>query len=222
MTNPSTSRVRLLQPGTWIEAPPQEAHEVGTLFIELTNHLLDANLALELFDQAVAVSRVPPGRLDWNDSRQRRRNGRMPFMHARAFVFALDLFERTLCGLRHREPARPSLVACYNNFVSKFPGLKGVRDSEHHRYERVQRKARRKNGCTVINPKAIHTSAIKAPAGAVMIIGDLMGTEFTFTDADGAHAKVDVTVASLNHVAEAMQRAIGCFDWKGMRQEIEL
>jgi hypothetical protein len=135
-----------------------------------------------------------------------------PFLFARMFVFALDHLGRALGALAKTSGAPQGLKATYRAFMDQFPGLKGTRDSEHHRDERQMGLARGKP----IRPHAVKIpGAVTAPAGAIILVGNLVGTKLTCTSEFGDVVEVDVSLASLKKVEKMVQDALNLFQWKG-------
>jgi hypothetical protein len=221
---------RVIQRGQWLDEPVPTRQErldprilnAPLLIRELVYQMVNANIALNLFEEARAQSGAakqaykgamhkPPNRLVTEK----------PVLCALMFIFALDQISRTLDAHAKLTPhasakvadAQKKLRQIASHFSDElFRGLKGARDSAHHRYERVIGLALDKP----IRPQAIQIPEINLPPGVLRIIDSVIGTSFTCTAKSGEVVQVDVSLASLQKVQTVVQKVIDMFPWKGL------
>ena len=222
--------VRVTQPGTWVDGTPDQAQKAHALITELVSQMVNANIGLNLFNDAqaeahaamqahqaamhahMAAMRLHQGSWPAMPRPTNRLITARPVLCAHMFVFSLDQIRLTLRG---SGSVSGGVAALESNFSKQlFPGLKGARDSAHHRDQRA--KGLDKYNKPII-PKAVHIpGAIDAVAGSAMMIDNLVGTKFTCTDAFGDVVEVDVSLPSLQKVQMVVQTAINVFPkWKG-------
>ncbi|MGI9148521.1 MAG: hypothetical protein ACR2IK_18540 [Chloroflexota bacterium] len=96
---------------------------------------------------------------------------RLPLLHAKSFLYALDTVLKALAQLAHIEGVPARVETELANYRSAFPSLKDVRDSAHHVEDRVHGKARNKK--LVLKP--VQNAAISAPTGGALIVDMLNG-----------------------------------------------
>lgn len=126
------------------------------------------------------------------------------FIYARAFVYALDGFDRMLEKLC-KEPGVPDRIAAIHASISAaFPDLRGVRDTAHHLEDRARRQAKSK----------------PIPAGGVLALEVLDGTTFGSTMANGMFGQVDVSAESMEKFQGIMQEVLNAFEWWGCKEHL--
>lgn len=150
--------------------------------------------------------------------RQRWREGRipdgylhrMPFLHAKSFVYALDTLQKSLEQLSHISVAPPGVRGALADYRAAFPDLIHVRDSSHHAEDRVRGRRREKR----IKLKPVENSAVSAPGG-VLIVDMLNDRRYGGTLGDGSYGEVDVSQESLRVAGCGVQRVLESFSWSG-------
>lgn len=136
---------------------------------------------------------------------------RLPFLHARAFLFALDSVGNLLRVLAGEPCAPVQLAGIRNDWLAAFLELRHVRDTAHHMEDRAR--GLDKNG----KPLAlapINNELLKAPGG-VLILDSLIDNRFGCTMSDGTYGEVEVSGTSLEAATTLVQRTIDVFTWKG-------
>ena len=141
---------------------------------------------------------------------------RVPFLHARSFVFALDQIAKTFRVLVDMDglPAsanRNNLTAVLEEWNNVFPHLKGLRDTAHHVEDRVRGVGR--NG-KPLELKAVNAPGIQAAERTAIFIDMLDGDDvYSGTFANGEYGGVPVTLASLDVAVSCVRRFVGAFVW---------
>lgn len=141
----------------------------------------------------------------------------LPFIFARAFLYALDSFDKFL-GLLSKEAGVPESVAEFHTeFATHFPDLRGVRNTAQHLEDRSRGLG---SGRTpqplVLNP--ITGGPINAPNGGVLVLSCLNGSRYGSTMADGHYGEVDVSPGSMERLQRILQGVLQSFSWRGPRQ----
>lgn len=151
-------------------------------------------------------SRVPPREFEHS----------LPFLYARAFLYAVDVFEKTLSILAN-DPKVPSKVAdIHARMLTQFPNLRGVRNSVQHIEDRSRGLGAGRNP-QPLDLKPINNHLISAPNGGALILNSLNGTRYGSTMADGHFGEVDVSLDSMRHIQGLLSETLEAFKWKGPR-----
>lgn len=202
-------------PGVFLEPSGEDwPHNAHSQLRKMETHLIDASLALWQYKQAklsTEGAEIYPQEMPSNYRR------RLPFIHARTFLFACDGVAKSIHQLRKELPvAQQQLVDDLRSLESDLkrdlPDAIDLRDSAHHEEERVVGKAFNKK---IDLSKPVETSLIDAPHGGVMMIDCLINDAVTATVADGRIASLDVTAQTLAILVDTVQRAINLFSWRG-------
>ena len=136
---------------------------------------------------------------------------RLPFIHARTFLYALDSLQKSL-GLIAKKPTAPAGVAiALASFETEFPTLRHVRDSAHHVEDRVQGRQFGKP----ISLQPVENAFISAPAGGALIIDALLNNRYGGTLWDGSYGEVEVSPKSAAVATEIVQKVLDSFSWRG-------
>jgi hypothetical protein len=144
---------------------------------------------------------------NWPDSYQHR----IPFLHAKTFVYALDGIAKALKQLR-RLVGIPDLSTIAASWDQAFPQLVHVRDSAHHAEDRVRGKGKHDKPLPNV---PVLTPAIHAPNGGVVVMDMLTNNRYGGTLADGSYGEVEVSPESLAAAGGVVQQAALAFQWKG-------
>lgn len=135
---------------------------------------------------------------------------------ARAFLYALDAFEKLL-GVISKEKNVPERVAfLHQNLIEYFPNLRGVRNTEQHLEDRFRRLGADKK--QQIDLKPIANGFVEAPAGGILVLGNLNGTRYGSTMADGHYGEVDVSPASMTFLQKILEEIFQSFKWRGPKR----
>lgn len=109
-----------------------------------------------------------------------------PFMYARAFLYALDGFDKFLGVLSKEVDAPEKLASIHKDISTAFPDLRGVRDTAQHPEDRARGLDRNKKP---LNLKPVANTMINAPGG-VLIMNSLNGSKYGATMTDGHYGEV--------------------------------
>jgi hypothetical protein len=134
---------------------------------------------------------------------------RLPFLHARMFVFSLWDIRMLLTRARECSGIGAEVNTAIDAFEASFPMLKGLRDSSAHLDERVAGRARRRR----IAPQPVSNSCIQA--SGFMFVENLFGNRFAGTIETGELAEIEVSAATLKKVQECFQALLDSLPWSG-------
>lgn len=135
---------------------------------------------------------------------------RLPFLHARSFVTALEGIRKVFQAMQALPGAPLEVERIVRGIDEDIPAMKHVRDSIQHGEDRVQGLQRGKP----IQLKPISNSLVHAPGGAV-IYDALNGNMFGCTLADGEYGEIEVSSATARRIAGAVQQVVEAFSWRG-------
>jgi hypothetical protein len=255
--------VELIYPGASLQGLEDDAEDqITTLLYQLETSLVDASLALTLFEGEQNRPRVSIRKEVEEDAARERRirasyeqqlpsnlsevekwralagmsdqieleakyqkwvSGRLPsqyrsrlrILHARSFVYALDLIDKLL-RLLVKIPGVPAGVAGHRaRFIEAIPHLRAVRDSAVHVEDRARRKGRIKGRDVEISSLPIMNEAISAPAGKLLMVDAIIGNRYGSTTASGEYGEVEVSQQTLGLAHETIQAVINEFRWVG-------
>lgn len=212
----------LIKPGTCLASPddPRVRFTVEALLGLLGDCLADAAISLTLFESSCALNRESRAggartKTEWpvsSGSVPASYSHRLPFIHAKSCVFALDSIAKTIRQLSRQDAAPADVAASYDELVKFLPALQDVRDSAHHPEDRI-RGVQRSNMPLVL--KAVDNRFMKAPAGVAVIVDALVGNRYGGTMASGEYGEVEISAASVTAARDAIQRAYLAYPWKG-------
>lgn len=151
----------------------------------------------------------------WSQGRiPREFNHNLAFIYARAFLYALDTFDKFLKVLSNNKDVPTELKTTYLKMSEYFPDLRGVRNTAQHLEDRSR-------GLGAYNKpldlKPVENSFINAQQGA-LILNCLNGSKYGSTMADGHYGEVDVSPESMNHLQSILTEVLNSFKWKGSPQ----
>jgi hypothetical protein len=141
---------------------------------------------------------------------------RLPFLHARGFLFALDALANVLRALDEEAWAPAELAEVRKDWLAAFPQLQHVRNTAHHMEDRARGLGQNKKE---IRLQPVHNQAVDAPGGA-MILDMLNNNNYGGTLGDGTYGEVEVSGSSLAEATALLQRAIDAFTWTGFRRDV--
>src|SRR2546427_8244183 len=139
----------------------------------------------------------------------------LPFLYAKAFLYAVDSIGKLLCALSEADGAPAGVAVLKESFSQSFPTFREVRNSAQHVEDRIRGLGR---GGQPLNLRPVQNQMVNAPAGGVLIIDSLNGNKFGGTLANGEHGEIEVSVASLERVGDLVQALIDSFQWKGSKR----
>lgn len=208
-------------PGTQLDGlNPETARDIESLLRVCEDHLIDAGLALAMFEFARAqlVKTFPGSAEEVSDAAifegelPRQYRHRLPFLHAHSVLYALDGVKRALAALAREAGLSPTISDASDDFNSWFPGLTPVRDSSHHLEDRARGLDRFGKPLT-LHP--ITSGPISAPDGGVLALDNLEDADLCFTGSDGVYHRVPIDEASVRRAQSAVQAVIDALAWKG-------
>lgn len=136
---------------------------------------------------------------------------RMPqFIFAKAFIHALDLFDRVLEGIAKDSSAPKNIKDIRKNFCNSLPDLREVRNSIQHAEDRSKGEKYGKK----IDLKEIDGSKISI-GGTALVNNGLDGNRFGTTMANGDYGAIDVSVQTINVLRSALLDVYSAFAWTG-------
>ncbi len=139
----------------------------------------------------------------------------IPFIYARAFLYALDAFDKFLGILSKKAGVSPALKIIHEQMTVDFPHLRGVRNSAQHLEDRARHLG---PGGKPLDLKPIENNIVSAPGGGVLILNCLNGSNYGSTMADGHYGEVDVSTDSMVKLHKIIISVFNEFKWKGPRQ----
>ena len=138
---------------------------------------------------------------------------RLPFIHAKSFLFAIDAIRKALSTLAGMPLSQGAGRSALDQLLAALPDSAGVRDSTAHADERSIGRVRNRP----LNPQPILNGGIHAPGGGVTVIGSLMGNRFCCTMADGELGCVEVSERSLVSAQTSIQALLNGLSWRHPR-----
>lgn len=141
----------------------------------------------------------------------------LPFIYARAFLYALDAFDKFL-GVLSKEANVPEQIAMFHAQVAEdFPHLRGVRNTAQHLEDRA-RGLGAGNTPQPLGLKPITNSLINAPSGGVLALNCLNGSSYGSTMSDGHYGEIDVSPESMQRLQKILEGVFQSFTWRGSKQ----
>ena len=141
----------------------------------------------------------------------------LPFIYARAFLYAIDSFAKFLAILVQEDNAPEELAKFHAQFNYTFPHLRGVRNTAQHLEDRARGLGAGRNP-QPLDLKPITNSLINAPGGGVLALNCLNGSKYGSTMSDGHYGEVDVSPESLEVLQTILQGVLDSFNWRGPKQ----
>ena len=138
-----------------------------------------------------------------------------PFLYARAFLYALDAFDKFLGVLSKTKDIPQELIKLHGRMALAFPHLRAVRNSVQHLEDRAPSLG---VGGKPLDLKPINNSMVNAPGGGVLMLNCLNGSNYSSTMADGHYGEVEVSPESMTKLQEILQAVLHALKWKGPKQ----
>lgn len=133
---------------------------------------------------------------------------------ARAFVYAIDGFDKFLSVLA-AEPGVPSKFAeLAERIESMFPDLRGVRNTAQHLEDRSRGLGAGRNP-KPMTLQPVENQLIGAPGGGVLVLNSLNGNKFGCTKSDGHYGEVEISPQALQLLSALLHEVLQSFQWKG-------
>ncbi|WP_145538297.1 hypothetical protein [Yersinia kristensenii] len=136
-----------------------------------------------------------------------------PLINARAFLYALDSFEKNLKVLMNHSDVPELITALHCELKRDFPDLLGVRDTAHHIEDR-SRGLKASRPPRPLELKPVDNPSFKSKNGSLMF-DCLRGTKYGNTMANGHYGEVDVSQESMEILRSIFQRLLDSFKWEG-------
>jgi hypothetical protein len=176
------------------------------------------SLSREQWDEIHFETEVRFKREKWsNGGVPREFEHNLSFIYARAFLYALDAFDKTL-GVLSKEPNVPEQVAEFHAQVAeKFPHLRGVRNTAQHQEDRARGLGAGRNP-QPLDLRPITNNLINAPGGGVLALNCLNGSRYGSTMSDGHYGEVDVSPESMQRLQKILEGVLQSFEWRGSRR----
>lgn len=140
----------------------------------------------------------------------------LSFIYAKAFLYALDAFDKFL-GVIAKDPLSPAVaVEQHTKIQESFPNLRGVRNTAQHLEDRARGLGAGSRGKppAPMDLKPIDNGLIRAPGGA-LVLNSLNGSKYGSTMSDGHYGEVDVSIESLHKLKEILHAVLHSFAWQG-------
>ncbi|WP_060494461.1 hypothetical protein [Pseudomonas sp. NBRC 111140] len=175
--------------------------------------------------QAVALeSEVRFKRERWAAGQQPREfQHHTSLLYARAFLYALDGFDKALKVLAKTPDVPMDAAEQFKRMGEKFPCLRGVRNTAQHLEDRIRglgEPAGRGKPCPPLDLQPMENEIAHAPAGGVLFTNCLSGSNYGSTMADGHYGQVDVSPVSMEALSEILHAVLNAFAWTGPKRHL--
>lgn len=141
----------------------------------------------------------------------------LPFMYARAFLYALDAFDKFLAVLSKEADVPEQAAKFHAQMLEEFPHLRGVRNTMQHLEDRSRGLGASRNP-KPLDLKPISNGFVHAPSGGALILNSLHGSRYGSTMADGHYGEVDVSPESMERLQHILEGVLQSFKWRGSRR----
>lgn len=141
----------------------------------------------------------------------------LPFLYARAFLYALDAFDKFLGVLAKEPKVSPEVANLHARMAEDFPDLRGVRNTAQHLEDRARGLGAGRNP-QPLELKPITNNFINAPGGGVLVLNSLNGSKYGSTMSDGHYGEIDVSPESMQRLQAVLQELLLLFRWRGPKQ----
>ncbi len=141
----------------------------------------------------------------------------LPFIYARAFLYALDAFDKFLGVLAKEENVPEGVAKFHAQIAEEFPHLRGVRNTAQHLEDRARSLGAGKNPQS-LDLKPIANSLISAPSGGVLALNCLNGSRYGSTMSDGHYGEINVSPESMLRLQKILEGVLQSFKWRGSKQ----
>ncbi|MBE0576863.1 MAG: hypothetical protein IH613_13320 [Desulfuromonadales bacterium] len=143
----------------------------------------------------------------------------LPFIYARAFLYALDAFDKFLGVLINEEGVPEQVSTLHKQIEEAFPHLRGVRNTAQHLEDRARGLGASRNP-QPLDLKPIENRLVNSPRGGVLVLNSLNGSKYGSTMADGHYGEVDVSPESMQHLQKILEGVMQSFKWRGPKQHL--
>lgn len=140
------------------------------------------------------------------------------FIYARAFLYALDSFDKFLKVLKDYKNTPLIIKELHDELGEIFPDLRAVRNSAQHMEDRARGLGAGRNP-KKLDLKPIDNQLIKSDSGALML-NCLNGSKYGNTMSDGHYGEVDISPESMENLHSIFIRLLNAFEWKGPKDHL--
>lgn len=140
---------------------------------------------------------------------------RLPIIYARAFLYALDTFDKFLGILANEKNVPEGVKIFHEKMAESFPDLRYIRNTAHHPEDRMRGLGA---GQKPLDLKPIETSFINAPAGGVIVLDNLDGSRYGCTLSTGHFSEIDVSPESMQRLQGILEAVLSLFKWCGPKE----
>lgn len=210
-----TSRTSSFSEDTW-EADSKRRQEIRS---ELETELLEQGKSYhEIHDELSLQADIIFKREKWEQgSIPREFEHNLASLYARAFLYALDGFDKFLGVLAKEENVPEAIPELHKKISTTFPHLRGVRNTAQHLEDRSRSLGAGRNP-KPLDLKPINNGFINAPNGGALVLNSLNGSKYGSTMSDGHYGEVDVSPESMGHLQEILNDVLNSFEWRGSKQ----
>lgn len=139
--------------------------------------------------------------------------GSKRLIYARAFLYALDRFDKFLTELSKSPGAHAELKILALRVIATFPHLRKVRNSSQHLEDRARGLDQYKRPLKL---RPVNNGFVTSSHGT-LILDSLNGSKYGATMHDGHYGEIDVSIESMTRLQEIMQDVLDSFIWKGAK-----
>lgn len=138
---------------------------------------------------------------------------RIPFLHAKSFISAIDGFDRLLSVITESEGA-PPLTEIYLKLQHALPQLRKIRNSVQHSEDTIRElHGQGKNKKRIILQPI--SADIAPPELPVLITERINSSSFGTTVCDGKYVEIEITPSTLKILQNILQEVLDSFSWSG-------
>jgi hypothetical protein len=178
----------------------------------------EVTLSHDTWDEIRFETEVRFKREQWSNGRVPREfEHNKPFIYARAFLYALDAFDKFLGVLAKETNVPEQVVELHAEIAEAFPHLRGVRNTAQHLEDRSRGLGAGREP-KPLDLKPITNNFINAPSGGVLVLNSLNGSRYGSTMSDGHYGEIDVAPESMQHLQRILEGVLQSFQWRGPRQ----
>lgn len=130
---------------------------------------------------------------------------KIPFIHARTFVFAVDSFGKFLDELTKYEQVPEEIVIHQERFNELLPSVRKIRNSAQHIEDRLRRYGSwqdKRNGK-------------KMEVDGFFGLSNLAGNRLGYTIDDGTYQEIEISESTFKILLDTMNNILPLFKWKG-------
>jgi len=136
-------------------------------------------------------------------------------IYARAFLHALDLFEKFLKVLASLPQVPGGVADSHRQFLDAFPDLRGVRNTAQHLEDRARGLG---PGNKPLDIKPQINTATGTTGARFLALNWLLGSRYGHTMSNGEYGEIDVSHESMIKVQRILRDVLCAFTWKGPKQ----